>query len=239
MNDALYKKSFELFLKRTNEKSVIENFIHEHIPLDANMDILDIGAGEGFLATTISRKVKSTLVIEPNKKFCEKLLQKKRIKVLNEKWEAVVLKDDFDFILVAYVITYFPEAEREQLIKKMYDRLRPGGNILILSVDAKNGSWREIHTYFYRLMNSDHRSSDDTLKKIGEMYKSTSYSFTTQVIANNTDEMLEILGFDFYKYPNYFSKFSNHLKKFMKEYSDKNGRVTLEMVHNAYIITKH
>lgn len=239
MNDAIYKKSFELFLKRTNEKAIIKKFIYEHIPLSASMDFLDIGAGDGSLAKTISRGVKSTLVVEPNKDFCEKLSLQEGIRALNGKWESITLEDNFDFILAAYVVTYFPEVERENLIKKMYDCLYSGGKILLLSVDARKGSWRAIHTYFYKLMGIAHYSSDDLLKKIKETYKSTSYLFTTKVISKDADEMLEILGFDFHKYPGYFLKFSDQLKEFMKEYSDKNGCVTLEMVHNAHIITKH
>lgn len=114
----------------------------------------------------------------------------------------------------------------------------PGGRILILSVDAKEGSWRKIHTYFYKLMDCVHNSSDDTLKQIAREYKAVSKSFKTYVVAKDTNEMIDILGFDFYKYPEDFLKFSGHLIKFLKKYSDKNGKVTLEMVHNAYIIAK-
>ncbi len=110
--------------------------------------------------------------------------------------------------------------------------------ILILSVDAKKGSWRKIHTYFYKLINHTHYSSDNELKQIMREYGAVSKTFKTCVIAKDLDEMLEILRVDFYKYPAGFFKFSTHLKKFMEKYLDANGRVTLEMVHNAYIITK-
>lgn len=116
--------------------------------------------------------------------------------------------------------------------------LNYGGSILILSVDAQKGSWRKIHTYFYKLINHDHYSSDSELKQIMQEYGAVSKSFKTQVISKNSNEMLKILGFDFYKYPADFLKFSSNLKKFMKKYSDASGSVTLEMVHNAYIITK-
>ncbi len=239
MSDALYKKSFSLFLQRTDEKSVIEKFIREHIPLNRNMEFLDVGAGEGSLATVISKEVKTTLVIEPNQNFCQKLLKQERIEILNERWENVHLNRNFDFILAAYVVTYFPEDEREELIKKMYDCLRPGGTILILSVDAKKGSWRKIHTYFYELMGRNHASSDEALKQIVAQYKATAHSFITHVVAKNVNEMLEILAFDFYKYPEDFSRFSDHLKKLMRKFSNEKGEVVLEMVHNAYIIEKH
>ncbi len=238
MNDSAYKKSFELFLRRTNEKSVIEKFITENIKFNNEISFLDIGAGNGSLTLKISKKVKSTLVVEPNQSFYKLLLKQKGIRILNKKWEEVNLNESFDFILAAYVITYFPKTKRKQLIKKIYNILKPGGSILILSVDAKKGSWRKIHTYFYNLINHDHYSSDSELKQIVQKYGAVSKSFKTQVISKNSDEMLRILGFDFHKYSADFFKFSSHLKKFMKKYSDASGCVTLEMEHNAYIINK-
>lgn len=238
MNDSTYKKSFGLFLRRTNEKSVIEKFIMENIKFNKKTSFLDIGAGDGSLASKISKKVKSTLVVEPNQSFYKLLLKQKRIRVLNKTWEEVNLNKSFDFILVAYVITYFPKTKRKQLIKKIYNVLNPGGSILILSVDAQKGSWRKIHTYFYKLINYNHYSSDGELKQIMQEYGAIPKSFKTQVISKNSDEMLKILRFDFYKYPTDFLKFSSHLKKFMKKYSDASEKVTLEMVNNAYIITK-
>jgi len=238
MNDSIYKKSFELFLRRTDEKFVIEKFIINNIKLNKKTKFLDIGAGDGSLASIISKKVKSTLVVEPNQSFYKQLIKHKKIRVLNRIWEEVYLNESFDFILVAYVVTYFPKTQRERLIKKMYSMLNPDGNILILSIDAQKGSWRKIHTYFYKLINHKHHSSDNELKQIIRKYRAVLKSFKTHVIAKNPDEMLEILRFDFYKYNSDFLEFSPHLKKFMKKYSDANGVVTLEMVHNTYIITK-
>ncbi|MEK7527286.1 MAG: class I SAM-dependent methyltransferase [Patescibacteria group bacterium] len=238
MNDTIYKKSFGLFLKRTDEKSVIEKFIRDNIPIHEESDFLDIGGGDGSLALVISKQVKTTLVVEPNQSFFKQLLKHKKIKVVNEKWENARLNNTFDFILAAYVVTYFPQIKRRRLIKKMYDLLRPGGHILILSVDAKSGSWRKIHTYFYKLIGYDHKSSDDILKQIARESKAISKSFKTHIVAKDASEMLDILGFDFYKYPEDFLKFSGHLIKFLKKYSDKDGKVVLEIVHNAHIITK-
>lgn len=238
MNDARYKKSFDLFLKRTDEKFVIREFIYKNIPIHKNMDFLDIGGGDGELAFPISEKVRTTFIIEPNYSFYKKLIKHKKIRVLNEKWEDVCLNMNFDLILALYVVTYFSQKERKKLIKKMYELLRPGGCILILSVDSKKGSWRKIHTYFYKLMNYHRNSSDDNLKKIVREYGAISKSFKTHVIAKDTDEMLNILGFDFYKYPESFLKFSRNLIKFLKKHSNDKGKIILEIVHNAHIIIK-
>lgn len=238
MNDLAYKKSFGLFLRRTDEKSIIKQFIFDNIPIRKDMDFLDIGGGEGSLASVISKKVRTTLVVEPNEDFYKQLLKRKGIKIMNKKWGDTRLNGVFDFILAAYVTTYFQKTKRKQLIKKMYDSLRPGGHILILSIDARRGSWRKIHTYFYKLMGRAHKSSDDFVKQIAREYKAASKSFKTHVIARNADEMLEILSFDFHRYPRYFSRFTEQLRKFLKKYSNEDKKITLEMVHNAYIITK-
>ena len=238
MNNDIYKKSFSLFLRRTDEKSVIKHFIRDNIPIVKKIDFLDIGGGDGSLTSVISKEARTTLVVEPNHSFNKELSTRRKIKVLNEKWENIQLNNTFDFILAAYVITYFPKNKIRRLIRKMYALLRPGGYILILSVDARMGSWRKVHTYFYKLISRKHHSSDITLSQIARKYKAVSKSFKTKVISKDVNEMLDILKFDFHKYPKDYSKYSRKLITFLNRYADRNGKIALEMVHNAYIITK-
>lgn len=238
MKSTFYKKSFELFLKRTNEKKVINDFIEANIPLHKRSKFLDIGGGNGVLAKMISRKVGSVVIVEPNGFFLHDIKCDGRLKTINAKWENVRLGDIYDFILVAYVITYFPKDKRKKLIDKIYNYLAPGGKALILSVDAKKGSWRKIHTYFYKLIGHKHHSSDDEMKKVAKKYNAKKKVFKTQVVSRNNEEMLKILNFDFGKHPKEYEKFSQRLRQFLHKYTDEKGRVVLEMVHNAYIISK-
>ncbi len=233
-----YERSFDLFLKRTNEKKVISDFIKDHIPLQKRAKFLDIGGGNGALARIISKKVGSVVIVEPSEFFLHNLKHSGNLKIINSKWENVRLNDAYDFILAAYVITYFPKDTREQLIEKIFKHLTPGGVALILSVDARKGSWRKIHTYFYKLIGHKHRSSDDEMKKMAKKYKAKKKGFKTRVAARNNEEMLKILNFDFGKYPKEYEKFSEKLQQFLHKYTDKSGRVILEIVHNAYIINK-
>jgi len=239
MKSTLYKKSFDLFLKRTNEKKVISDFIKTHIPLHKRAKFLDIGGGNGTLARMISKRVGSVVIVEPNKFFLPNPKNNGNPKIINSKWENVRLNDVYDFILAAYVITYFPKDIREQLIEKIYIHLVSGRGIaLVISVDAKRGSWRKIHTYFYKLVGHRHSSSDDELKKIIKKYDVKKKMFKTLVIAKNKEEMLKILNFDFGRHPKEYERFSEKLHQFLNKYTDKSGRVILEIVHNAYIIRK-
>lgn len=238
MRENLYKKSFNLFLKNTDEKSVILKFIKKNIKLNNKVSFLDVGGGDGTLAISLAKEVKATLVIEPNTFFVKKIKKNKNIEVINNKWENIRLEKKFDFILAAYVVTYFPQNKRKDMIKKMYKKLNHGGKIIILSVDAKKGSWRKIHTIFYRLMGVKRISSDEELKKIMKEYQAKAINFKTYVWAKNIAEMLNILYFDFLKYPDEFKKHKKELGQFLLKYSNANNNIHLEMMHNAYIITK-
>jgi len=238
MKDNVYKKSFDLFLKNTDEKKIILNFIKKNIKLNKKTNFLDIGGGNGSLAYSISKKVNKTVVIEPNIYFYNKIKKDKNLNVTCDKWENVELKNKFNFILAAYVITYFKKTKIKKLIKKMYDYLEPGGKIIILSVDSKKGSWREIHSFFYKLIGLNHDSSDNELRKIISEYNVKPKIFKTYVIAKDSEEMLKILKFDFNKYKKYFSKFNNQLKNKLNDYCINKKNIVLEVFHNSYIITK-
>ncbi|MDD4477357.1 MAG: methyltransferase domain-containing protein [Patescibacteria group bacterium] len=239
MQDISYEKSFNLFLKNTNEKTIILKFINKNVKLDKKNSFLDIGGGDGTLASVIAYKVKDATIIEPNYFFVKKIKKIKNINVINDRWENVDLKKKFDFILAAYVVTYFSETKRKLLIKKMYKALNVGGKIIILSVDSEKGSWRKIHTFFYKLMNHKHKSSDKKLKKIVKNYCTKTKTFKTYVVTKNIFKMLSILEFDFLKYPNEFKKYKKNLAQFLSKYQNKDSSITLEMVHNAHIIIKN
>ncbi|MCL5781923.1 MAG: class I SAM-dependent methyltransferase [Patescibacteria group bacterium] len=238
MTEIEYKKSFELFLKRTDEKGVILKFIRSRHFLNRNIEFLDIGSGKGSLALSISPHVRNTTIIEPNSEFVRKSIPRKMITVINKKWEHTKLTHNFDFILMAYVFTYFKPKDRSSLIAKAYKHLKPQGRLLILSIDSQKGSWRGIHSLFYKLMSLRHRSSDDALTSLLSGYNPYHTKIITTVSAYNVDEMLRILWFDFGEYPMQFKKYNEELVGFLKRHRDRRGKITLKMVHNAFIITK-
>ena len=69
-------------------------------------------------------------------------------------------------------------------------------------------------------------------------YNARKKVFKTKVIARNNDEMLKILNFDFGRYPEEYEEFSEKLQQFLHNYTNKRGQVSLEVVHNGYIISK-
>ena len=237
MDDKIYKKTFDLILKNTNEKEVIIRNIKKEVKLNDKTKFLDIGGGNGSLAIPISQMVGKTVVVEPNKHFVRELSGKKNIKYINKKWEDADIGEKFNFILAAYVVTHFSSRKVEPLIVKMLDNLEDGGKMIILAVDERLGSWRGVHSYFYKRIGENKKSSTVNLKSILKKHKAKKVNFETKVKARDMDEMLEILTFDFGRYGNKFYDNADYIKKYLNK-NRVSEYIELEMSHQMFIVSK-
>lgn len=236
INHDIYKESFRLFLKKTNEKKVVLSYIKKEVPLNKEINFLDVGGGDGSFAIPLSKKVKSTLVVEPNIHFTSKL-SSLGINCFNGKWEDYIVNGVYDFILAAYVVTHFPKKKFRSLIQKMVNCLSDKGILVIFAIDEKAGTWRGIHTYFYDLINLKRKSSTLQLKEVAEEYNAKRVKIVTEVIADDYDEMLKILAFDFEKYGDKFHNNKEKIIDYLKK-RKRHGKIVLKMVHWMYIIRK-
>ena len=231
--EADYKESFELFLSHTNEKKVIRKKLEDEIDMKSVNSCLDIGGGNGLLSSTICAKDK-ILIIEQNKSFVDSL-RVQGFKCICSKWENVELEERFDLILVAYSITYLPKHHLQEHIKKMIRHLNPDGKLVILAVDEKCGSWREVHTFFYQLINRKHQSSTIKLKEIMQTLNAKSIDFTTKVFSDNVEQMLQILAFDLCRFGQLFEINKGRLREYLSQFTT-NDKIELVMVHWMFVI---
>ncbi len=230
-----YQQSFELFLSHTDEKKVIREILEQKVDMHAVKSCLDIGGGNGFLTQSLGDKNK-ILVVEPNRNFVE-TLREKGFRCICAKWENVNLEERFDLILGAYVSTYFPKSRLEEMISKMRHHLTIDGRLVLLAVDEKEGSWREVHTHFYHLIGIRRQSSTATLKKIMLDLGVQGEKIVTKVYADSVDQMLQILAFDFCKYGSQFEQNKDKLKDYLQQFQ-KGDKIELEMVHWMFIAKK-
>lgn len=233
--DMDYKESFELFLSHTDEKKVIREMLEREVDMKSVHSCLDIGGGNGLLSSTICGKDKM-LIIEPNKNFVDNL-RAQGFKCVCAKWENVELEEHFDLILVAYSITYLPKQHLQELIEKMVRHLNPNGKLVILAVDEKAGSWREAHTYFYQLIGRKHQSSTVKLKQIMRTLGARPVKFTTKVFADDVEQMLQILAFDFCRFGQQFEVNKDALRSYLSQFAT-NGDIELEMAHWMFVLQK-
>ncbi|GEM_PF-1178633 len=234
--DADYKDSFELFLSHTDEKKVIKKMLQEKIDEMTVRSCLDIGGGNGCLSSIIDATHKIT-IIEPNKNFVD-TLRGNGFRCICAKWENVELEERFDLVLAAYVITHFPKKQLRGLIDKMKRHLNENGKAVILAVDEKEGSWRETHTYFYELIHLKRTSTTVLLKRLMKELGATTTRFTTKVSADNVEQMLQLLTFDFCKYGSQFETNKDKLKDYLRQFEKGDGHIELEMVHWMFILGK-
>lgn len=69
------------------------------------------------------------------------------------------------------------------------------------------------------------------MPKLGACQK----KFITKVFADNVEQMLQILAFDFCKYGKKFDDNKEQLKSYLQAF-EYNGRIELEMVHWMFFI---
>ena len=70
---AVYRRSFKAFLKHTNEKRVLVDYLKDLIFVSGADSLLDIGAGRGDIAIPLSRMVREYVCIEQNAGYAERL----------------------------------------------------------------------------------------------------------------------------------------------------------------------
>ena len=162
LTDEEYAKMFLTFKNKSNEDAIIRNAIIKPIIekyADKSIDIMSIGAGNGWLEDEIIRhpqmKVKSILAIEPNPEHAKKLQEKSlqwtqtTAKIdqtyFNEKYETV---QKFDVILLVHSIYYLDNAI--DAIIKLNFFLKSGGQIMIV-VDGHQGGY-EVASRVYEQM---------------------------------------------------------------------------------------
>lgn len=238
LDNQIYAKSFNLFLKSTNEKEVILEYLLQSIKGSDVNGILDIGAGLGSFSSHFIKQGKLVTAIEPNELLANNL-RSQGFRVINDSWEQVSMSEKFDLIIAAYVVTHFRKDKIDILLEKMMDRLNDGGTLFLLSVHPTKGSWRELHTYFYNLIDHTHRSSSidlvSCLKKYPKMQEATLY---TSVFANTPEEMLDVVEFDFHRFEPKFSQKRKALIQYLISHCVKDHKVVLDMVHQVFIIKK-
>jgi predicted RNA methylase len=73
-NEFDYKKSFETFLKHTDQKQVTKEWMTDFLDtLPEKNTFIDVGAGEGSSTKLYAHLFKQTICIEPNPLLAEKL----------------------------------------------------------------------------------------------------------------------------------------------------------------------
>ncbi|HAF95741.1 MAG: hypothetical protein A2X34_10540 [Elusimicrobia bacterium GWC2_51_8] len=166
INDEVYKKWHETYVKCTTEKEKVESAMTKTIlKLQKHDSFLDIGAGDGDLTFRLAKFFKKTAVVEPNKQV-KNIFESKGIEFINGYFETVAFgKQNFDFILCSHVFWLVKREKQAGFIKKIYSHLAPNGKMAIIMVSPFGQSHDFYKKFFFGYSTTTH----DILKDLHDM----------------------------------------------------------------------
>jgi len=113
------------------------------IPLTAEMELLDFGAGTGLLTYRIAPAVRSVTAVDTSPGMLEVLQSKStpehRIKTICGDITKVPLNDTFNGIISSMAMHHVEDTEG--FLKTLFDHLKPGGFIAIADLDKEDGTF--------------------------------------------------------------------------------------------------
>jgi 2-polyprenyl-3-methyl-5-hydroxy-6-metoxy-1,4-benzoquinol methylase len=139
--------------------SLFANVIRKHVP--ANSNILEIGAGEGALATSLTKAGHRVVAIDPNPRGPFPV-----IATTFEDYEAG--RDRFDCVVAQYVLHH--AADLDRFVAKMARLTRPDG---VIAID--DYGWERSDDAQFRADRADFHTSEKMLALLDQTFSLISY----------------------------------------------------------------
>ncbi len=123
--------------------SAIGSLILEQVPLNAQMEVMDFGAGTGLISSYVAPLVNKIVAVDISEAMLDKLVSKPE---LDGKVEAVcqdILKTPFDgrFDLIMSAMAIHHIEDTAKLIQSFSEHLKEGAMIALADLDKEDGSF--------------------------------------------------------------------------------------------------
>ena len=190
-----YKNDFEKFLVHTNEKRILLKEITKEIKKLKTESLLDIGAGNGLLATPLSKEVSRYLAIEPKLSFVEKL-KSNGLDVVQSNFP-VSISEKFDLILSSHSLSYDKE-NFEPFIREAFNLLNQNGVFLIITYRGQEDDWNNLLDFVgKKKMDYNRMIFNSIIELLNNLGNVTIRKVITKVTTDNLDDMIQALSFVF------------------------------------------
>lgn len=192
MNSNDYARDFAQFLQATDEKVVLLQEIQQ--VLTGNESLLDIGAGDGILATPLAQSVKQYIAVEKNPDHIAKLLTA-NLKVIPHEFPCPI-DDEFDVILLSHTISHRTN-NWQQILTAAHKLLKSQAKIIIITYEGDEDDWNRLRKSIglnvdTSLFQDRYQDMLHFLQTVGKVTEST---VTTHVKTKTISEMIESLAF--------------------------------------------
>lgn len=179
---------------KTDQKQVLFKAISKIIKEYNIKSLLDIGAGQPFLASKLNNIVENYLAVEYNTKFI-KALKENHINVIEGRFPKNFPKNKFDLVLTSHSL---PEDVRlyESFLKKAWDLVEPEGALVVITFI---GSLNKDHDLIKELKINLNEEDDLKSLKILDVLSELNSVEIREIVSHSTisslKDMIEFLSF--------------------------------------------
>lgn len=136
-------KNWDASDRRQKLSAGISRCILEHVPLHADMHVMDFGAGTGLITSQLAPFVKKITAVDVSESMLEKLAAKPelrgKVEVLCQDITAQPTGMHYDLIVSAMAMHHVEDTDN--MLKQFETHLKPGGQVALADLDAEDGNF--------------------------------------------------------------------------------------------------
>jgi putative AdoMet-dependent methyltransferase len=128
--------------------AAIGSAILENVPLDAEMLVMDFGAGTGLISSQVAPRVKKIVAVDISEAMLNKLADKPELagKVVTVCQDILNKPIDVGFDLIMSAMAMHHVKDTDKLVQTFSEHLKPGGMVALADLDAEDGSFHPENT---------------------------------------------------------------------------------------------
>ena len=161
MSDLFHKKADDWDVNDVVKQlsTAIGASILKHVPLDAEMEVMDFGAGTGLVCSHVAPLVRKIVAVDISKAMLDKLVSKPefhgKVEALCQNILDNPVDVKFDLIMSAMAIHHVEDTDK--LIKRFAEHLKPGASVALADLDKAAGTFHpeDVQGVFHLGFNRD------------------------------------------------------------------------------------
>ena len=123
--------------------SEVGQSILDNVELNAQMHVMDFGAGTGLITSQVAPHVHKITAVDISQSMLEKLIAKQALKdkveILCQDITTQPIKDKYDLIMSAMAMHHVQNTDN--MIKQFSAHLKPGAKVALADLDKEDGSF--------------------------------------------------------------------------------------------------
>ena len=188
-----YTRGFEKFLCHTDEKEVFHRELKGYFERNHVRSLLDIGAGNGRLASLIAPEVSRYTAVESSTKYVAKL-RARGLEVVDGEYP-VPVNGSYDAVLLSHVVSYKTRNYRT-IIPSAWECVEQGGILLLVTHRGERNDWSELVEAIGMPKTEENQTGyDEILALLRARGASEIRRVVTRLESQSLDDMLQAMAF--------------------------------------------